>query len=159
MEADEVQNPGVNFPPPTLFVVSGICGSAMEAKFSLPLSALLIVPAQMVLGWSSTILGIALLAWAMATFAARKTAIYPNQPARELVAHGPYRISRNPMYVALTAIASGVALLADNLWMLLLLPVVLCVLTRFVIQREEHYLATAFGDSYLSYQARVRRWL
>ena len=63
------------------------------------------------------------------------------------------------MYVALTAIASGVALLADNLWMLLLLPIVLCVLTRFVIQREEHYLATAFGDSYLSYQARVRRWL
>lgn len=159
LQSDKVQNPGVHFPPPALFIVSGICGSAIESIIPMPLSDLLRVPAQMPLGWLAIVLGTGLLGWAMATFVIRKTAIYPNRPAREMVAKGPYRISRNPMYVALTAITCGVGLLADNFWMLLLLPLVLCVLTRFVIRREEHYLADAFGESYANYKARVRRWL
>lgn len=63
------------------------------------------------------------------------------------------------MYVALTAITLGIALLADNLWMLLLLPVVLFVLTVFVIRREEAYLEKTFGEEYRAYQKRVRRWI
>lgn len=159
MDADELPNPGVHFPPPTLFVVSGICASFIESKFSLPLSTLVAVPSQILLGWCIIGFGAILLIWAITTFAVRKNPIYPNQPASQLIAHGPYQISRNPMYVALTTIALGVSLLADNLWMLLLLPIVLCVLTRYVIRREESYLASEFGQSYLDYQSRVRRWL
>lgn len=159
LQTDKVQNPGVHFPPPALFVVSCICGSAIESIFPMPLSDMFRIPAQMPLGWVAIVLGTALIGWAMATFAVRKTAIYPNRPAREMVAEGPYRISRNPMYVALTVITCGVSLLADNFWMLLLLPPVLWALTRFVIRREENYLAGAFGESYANYKARVRRWL
>lgn len=100
-----------------------------------------------------------MLLWGLVTFLRARTAIYPNQPARQLVDHGPYRFSRNPMYVALTVVLIGVALLADNLWMLLLTPVVLCVLTVFVIRREEAYLTSTFGEHYTSYVNRVRRWL
>ncbi|MFY9252117.1 MAG: isoprenylcysteine carboxylmethyltransferase family protein [Fuerstiella sp.] len=131
----------------------------MESVFPLPLSRLLFVSVQMPLGWLATIFGTALLLWAMLTFAMRKTAIYPNQPAQELVVHGPYRISRNSMNVALTAVSASVALLADNFWMLLLLPLVLFTLTSLVIRREEKHLAEAFGQSYLDYKTRVRRWL
>ena len=63
------------------------------------------------------------------------------------------------MYVGLIAMTLGIGLLADNLWMLMLLPIAIVVLTIFVIKREERYLTDAFGDSYRGYQARVRRWL
>ncbi|APZ94371.1 methyltransferase family protein [Fuerstiella marisgermanici] len=158
-QTDELRSPGVNFPPPILFVISGYCGSAIEANVPVPLSTVVVVPAQVPLGWSTVALGTALLGWALVTFVWMKTAIYPNRPARQLVAQGPYRFSRNPMYVALTVITVGVSLLADNLWMLTLLPLVLIALTKLVIQPEERYLAETFGASYQSYQARVRRWL
>ena len=158
-ETDEIRNPGVNFPPPVLFVLTGLCGSAIEANVPLPLSTLLMVPGQMFLGLMAVVFGASLLAWALLTLATMKTAIYPNQAARELVAQGPYRFSRNPMYVALTAMTFGIGLLADNIWILLLLPIALVALTKLVIQREEHYLAEAFGESYRNYQLRVRRWL
>ena len=112
----------------------------MESAFPLPLIRLLFVPVQMPLAWLATIFGTALLLWAMLTLAMRKTAIYPNQPAQELVVHGPYRISRNCMYVALTAVSAGVAMLADIFWMRLLFLLVLFTLTRLVIRREEKTL-------------------
>ena len=158
-QTEQIPNPEVHFPPPTLFVVACVCGSAIESAVPVPLSTVLVVPVQVITGWSAIIVGVTLLVWALTTFIRLKTAIYPNQPAQELVVDGPYRFSRNPMYVALTAMTLGVSLLADNLWMLVLLPVVLIVLTRFVIQREENYLASEFGKSYLAYQTRVRRWL
>lgn len=97
--------------------------------------------------------------WGLITFRSARTAIYPNQPARELVAKGPYRFSRNPMYVGLTIMTVGIGLLADNVWMLTMLPVTLIVLSKFVIQREEVYLRSEFGASYEEYQQRVRRWI
>ncbi|MCR9201139.1 MAG: isoprenylcysteine carboxylmethyltransferase family protein [Planctomycetaceae bacterium] len=156
---ERIKNPAVHFPPPTLFVLVCLCGSAIESAVPVPLSSLLALPGQTIIGWSAVALGAALLLWGLMTFIKVKTAIYPNQAAAELVAHGPYRFSRNPMYVGLTAMTLGVSLLADNLWMLMLLPVAIVVLTRFVIEREERYLTDAFGDSYRHYQACVRRWL
>lgn len=159
VDTAETRSAGVKFPPPVLFILSSCCGSAIEAQIPLPLSTVVVLPAQILLGQCAIALGAVLLTWALMTFVLTKTAIYPTRPARQLVAHGPYQFSRNPMYVALTAITVGVSLLADNLWMVMLLPVVLVVLTKFVIQREERYLAEIFGEAYHSYQARVRRWL
>ncbi|MFI5210728.1 MAG: methyltransferase family protein, partial [Gemmatimonadales bacterium] len=69
------------------------------------------------------------------------------------------RFSRNPMYVGMTLLYLGIALWANSLWPLLLLPAVLVVMRRGVIAREEAYLERRFGDEYRSYRARVRRWL
>lgn len=159
MKMGRIKNPAVHFPPPTLFVLVGLCGSAIESAFPVPLSSLLTVPGQMIIGWSAFAFGAVLLLWGLYTFIKVKTAIYPNQAAAELVAHGPYRFSRNPMYVGLIAMTLGVGLLADNLWMLMLLPAAIVFLTLLVIRREERYLTDAFGDSYRNYQACVRRWL
>lgn len=83
----------------------------------------------------------------------------PRTSTPSIVTDGLYRYSRNPAYVSLTAIQVGLALLFDNPWMLALLVPVLAIMHYGVILREEAYLERKFGDAYLAYKARVRRWL
>lgn len=71
---------------------------------------------------------------------------------------GPYRFTRNPMYLSMTMIYLGITLLTNMLWPLLLLPFVIVVLQAAVIRREEKYLKEAFGEAYEAYCNRVRRW-
>lgn len=152
-------NPGVRFPPPTLFVVGFLIAVALDRwTRSLGLgggnrTALLIA------GWVLIGAGMLVLLWAMLTFARARTSILPSRPARTIVATGPFRYSRNPMYVAFSAIYIGLSLLMSMAWPLLLLPLVLLGLYALVIRREEHYLGHAFGDEYAAYRSRVRRWL
>jgi protein-S-isoprenylcysteine O-methyltransferase Ste14 len=87
------------------------------------------------------------------------TNIRPDQPALAIVSNGPFRFSRNPLYLALTGLYLGIALLADALWPLLLLVPTLAVLQWGVIAREERYLEAKFGESYRAYKSRVRRWV
>jgi protein-S-isoprenylcysteine O-methyltransferase Ste14 len=81
------------------------------------------------------------------------------KPTTALVTEGPFRYSRNPIYVALTLLYVGVALLINALWILLLIVPAVLVLRYGVIAREEAYLARKFGDAYRQYMAQVRRWL
>jgi protein-S-isoprenylcysteine O-methyltransferase Ste14 len=115
--------------------------------------------ALVVTGWLLITVGGVLLLWAMLTFARAKTAILPSRSARTIVATGPFRYSRNPMYVGLSAIYVGLSLLMGMAWPLVLLPLVLLSLYALVVRREEHYLGHAFGDEYAAYRSRVRRWL
>ena len=83
----------------------------------------------------------------------------PNTPTPSIISEGPFRYTRNPAYVALTAIQVSLALLLDNVWILVTLAPVLAVMHYGVILREEAYLTRKFGDEYLQYKTRVRRWL
>jgi len=76
-----------------------------------------------------------------------------------MVTEGPFHYSRNPAYLSMTMIYTGIASLANALWALLLLPVALLVMQRGVIEREERYLERKFGEEYLRYKAQVRRWV
>jgi protein-S-isoprenylcysteine O-methyltransferase Ste14 len=87
------------------------------------------------------------------------TPVDPLKPTTALVTEGPFRYSRNPIYLALTLLYLGVALLINALWILLLVVPVLVVICYGVIAREEAYLARKFGDAYRQYTAQVRRWL
>jgi protein-S-isoprenylcysteine O-methyltransferase Ste14 len=104
-------------------------------------------------------LALLMLTVALITFLRHRTGIYPNQPATVIVRSGLYRFSRNPMYVALAILYVGIVLLTNLLWPLLLLPLVLLVLQKAVIAREERYLKEAFGESYEQYCRQVRRWI
>jgi protein-S-isoprenylcysteine O-methyltransferase Ste14 len=112
-----------------------------------------------VIGLVITLIGIAIGAWGMLTFARAHTAIVPIRPASRLVQHGPYRFTRNPMYSGLTFAYLGVAALFNLAWAILVLPVVVLGLRHFVIAREEAYLQREFGREYDDYRRRVRRWL
>jgi protein-S-isoprenylcysteine O-methyltransferase Ste14 len=87
------------------------------------------------------------------------TPVDPMKPTTALVTEGPFRYSRNPIYLALTLLYLGVALLVNAWWILLLVVPVLLVIRYGVIAREEAYLTRKFGDAYLQYTAEVRRWL
>lgn len=152
-------NPGVRFPPPTLFVVGFLIAVALDRwMLSLRLGGINRT-ALLIAGWVLIVAGMLVLLWALLTFARARTAIFPSRPARTIVATGPYRFSRNPMYVGLSAIYIGLALLMSRAWPLLLLPLVLLALYALVIRREEHYLGHAFAEEYGAYRSRVRRWL
>jgi protein-S-isoprenylcysteine O-methyltransferase Ste14 len=112
-----------------------------------------------VLGWalfcSSWLVG----GWFMRTIQKAGTPIRTDRPVPRLVTDGPFRYTRNPGYLGLTMLYAGIAVLRNALWAILLLPLVLYVIQRQVIGREERYLERTFGDEYLAYKAQVRRWL
>ena len=83
----------------------------------------------------------------------------PHRAVSTLVDQGPYRFSRNPMYVGLAAAYTGLALVLNRLWPFAFLPLVLALIVVFVIRPEERHLEERFGDDYRAYKRRVRRFI
>jgi protein-S-isoprenylcysteine O-methyltransferase Ste14 len=153
-----LSNAGVRFPPPFLFVIGFLVGWALDRYwYALPLSRFA-GSALEVFGWSALALGVILIGWGMVTFRRAKTAIHPHHSASQLVTHGPYRFTRNPMYTGLTIAYLGGSALLDSAWPIIVLPIVILVLLQTVMSREEMYLRDAFGAEYTAYVASVRRW-
>lgn len=111
-------------------------------------------------GIALIVAGVALSAWARLAFRRDSAEIYPWSEAHSaLVTSGPFRFSRNPMYLGLLVIGLGAALTAGT-WLMWIVPVLLFVLDNFVIiPFEERSMERAFGDAYGAYQASVRRWI
>ncbi|GAA1974277.1 isoprenylcysteine carboxylmethyltransferase family protein [Nocardioides panacihumi] len=97
--------------------------------------------------------------WSLWLFGRHRTGLLPGQPTREIIEEGPYRLSRNPLYVGLLALYVGLALLAPTFWGLVLLPVAVLLLSWGAIGPEERFLHERFGATYDDYARRVRRWL
>lgn len=153
--------PGVYFPPPFIFVGGLLAAWLLGWRvYSIPLFPGSIPPiTYRMLGYVLILIGVLFAAWGMMTFARAHTAIIPHKPASSLVDTGPYRFTRNPMYTGMTIAYLGVAVHMNSAWAILFLPVVLFLLYRFVIRREERYLSEAFGETYAAYRARVKRWV
>jgi len=112
-----------------------------------------------VAGLAMVLAGIALTFWSAVTFTRAHTTIIPWGEVSAMVTHGPFGFSRNPIYVADTMAFLGATLLIHSWWPLFVLPGILLVMRRMVIDREEIYLTERFGDTYREYQVRVRRWI
>jgi protein-S-isoprenylcysteine O-methyltransferase Ste14 len=83
----------------------------------------------------------------------------PWKPTTEIIQQGPFRFTRNPMYLQMLLVCVGFAIILWNLWILLLVPLCAWLLQRLVIAPEEAYLERKFGETYLAYKRRVRRWI
>jgi len=154
-----LSNAGVRFPPPFLFVIAFLSGWIIDRYWhALPLSRFL-GTTRVPFGFAALALGFVLAVWGVMTFRRAKTAIRPNVSASQLVTHGPYRFTRNPMYTGLTLQYLGGAALINSAWPIIVLPVAIFILIQTVISREEMYLSDAFGAEYAGYAANVRRWL
>ncbi|MFN2602817.1 MAG: isoprenylcysteine carboxylmethyltransferase family protein [Gemmatimonadaceae bacterium] len=149
-------NAGVIAPPPLIFGIP--LAIALYENQSKPF-AILDPRYGRISGVALIAVGLVLMAAAMIQFLRAHTAIVPNRPTTALVDSWPYSMSRNPIYLALTIVYVGISLFFDTLWPFLLLPLVLIVMQRGVIDREERYLEGKFGDDYIDYKTRVRRWL
>lgn len=97
--------------------------------------------------------------WTLLVMAAHRTSILPGGATNVILQSGPFRISRNPLYVGLIVLAAGLALIVPSTWGLLSLPGGIAALRWGAIAPEEQYLAARFGTEYDAYRARVRRWL
>lgn len=158
MAADRIPNPGVRFPPPLLLVAGFVAGWLLHRAFPLLIPGGR-TPITSGIGWLLIAAGSVVAAAGLITFFRHRTGILPHTPASRLVTGGPYRFTRNPMYVGLTMMYVGVSLLTGMIWPLLTLPIALVALWVLVIRREERYLASEFGEEYERYRQRVRRWI
>lgn len=148
--------PKVYLPPPLLNALVYAASVGLDRLWPLPrleghgvklLSHLLLL------------VSIGLGVWGVTSFARARTPILPFWPSRTLITAGPFRFSRNPLYLGLALAYAGIALGWGMLWPLLLLPVAVWIIARYVIRPEEAHLEAVFGERYRAYRRRVRRWL
>ena len=149
-------NPGVWFPPPLLYALAVLIGVLLDRRWPLTIAA---APLTMIAATSFLVGWIAIGFPSIARFRRSKTSIIPIRPAEALVLTGPYRYSRNPMYVSLAFLTIACGLFLATWWPLILLVPTLAVVQQFVIRPEERYLRRRFGADYEAYARRVRRWL
>jgi protein-S-isoprenylcysteine O-methyltransferase Ste14 len=146
--------PGVRVPPPVL--VAGAIALAWVLRRLLPLPVLAPLPG---LGAVVMLAGLGLGVWAVVALMRAGTDPRPDRPDAALVQGGPFRFSRNPIYLGFLLLAAGLALRWGDLWGWLAVLASQQMLDRLVIAREEPYLAARFGAEYEAYRARVRRWI
>ena len=149
---------GVRFPPPLIY--AGGFAAGYGAHRLLPIR-LWPDPTAIEgrLGWGLLVAGVLLAVSAAYLFRRAGTTPNPSKPTSALVIRGPYRFTRNPMYVGMAVLYVGGSLLLNDPWPLAFLPIVVTLVQRRVIAREEAYLERRFGDEYRTYKARVRRWI
>jgi protein-S-isoprenylcysteine O-methyltransferase Ste14 len=143
--------------PPVLYLGSILLGVALG--FLVPLAFATGGRLRVLVGIDLVIAGLALIWWAFVFHRRTSQDPDPRTPSPELIGGGPYRWTRNPMYVGMALIQAGAGLALGNAWILLLLPPTMWINQRYVIEREEAYLVRKFGAPYETYRASVRRWL
>jgi protein-S-isoprenylcysteine O-methyltransferase Ste14 len=150
---------GVRVFPPAIYLGGLLIGFVVQFLWPVSLATNGGVSLVRIAGGGLLLIGVIFIAAAAMAFRHAGTSPNPTRPTTALTNVGPYRYSRNPMYVGLAVIQAGVALLANAVWPLVTLPFVLFIVKRFVIDREERYLEAKFGADYRSYKSAVRRWL
>ncbi|MGC3945518.1 MAG: isoprenylcysteine carboxylmethyltransferase family protein [Chryseolinea sp.] len=149
---------GVYVPPPliyvSLFFVSILCQRAIPLPYGWLKS-----PGAQIIGGVFIMSGITFLLPSLWRFLVSRNTLITIKPAHSLQTTGIYSFSRNPMYLALLCLYLGIAIFKGNLWTIAMVPVIVVIIQTYVIKKEEHYLIRAFGNEYLDYMKRVRRWL
>lgn len=147
---------GVPLPPPLIFVAGLAAGGLVELVQPTTGTPRAVSLSIAVVGF---LLWLVLDGVASLRFVRAKTPVIPFKPTTALVTDGPYRISRNPIYLGMATLYVGLTFLLGIMWALLFLPFVLIAVDRLVIAREEPYLERKFGQEYVEYKRRVRRWI
>ncbi len=155
-KGERADNPGVVAPPPLIFagaLVAGLLLNRLRPTPFLPRTL------SRLLGWPLVVTGLLLGLWGIREMRRAGTNVDPYHPTTAIVERGPYGFTRNPLYVGMTLIYSGISARANASPAALLLPAALHVVHYKVIKREERYLEEKFGEEYLRYKGRVRRWI
>lgn len=152
--ASDSANPGL-LRPPFIYFVSIALGVALQLAVALPFFPRALNVAT---GAALVVAAMALFVAAVGKFRAAGTAVPANKPTTAIVRGGPYRFTRNPIYLAFSFLQLGIAIWVNSLWLVATLAVALALI-HAVIGREERYLERKFGGEYLAYKASVRRWL
>ena len=155
-ERDNADNPGVIAPPPLIYAGALVTGLLANRRYQIPF-----LPRRVArtLGWPLVACGLAVGLLGAREMRRAETNMDPYKPATTIVTGGPFRFTRNPLYLSMTMIYGGISTLANALLPVLLLPIVLRLMRRGVIEREERYLERKFGDEYIEYKVKAPRWI
>jgi protein-S-isoprenylcysteine O-methyltransferase Ste14 len=143
--------------PPIAWILAVVAGLALNWLMPLPF-----LPVGMPAGWIGGVvfvIALVLFAWAISTMTRAGSNVPTNLPTTTIVENGPYRFTRNPIYLAMMLGLVGLAVGFDSLWLLAMLVPFAAVIRFGVVAREEAYLDRKFGDVYRHYRSRVRRWV
>src|ERR1700733_16172482 len=151
-------SPGINFPPPLIYAVIFLAAVFIQKKIPIDdhffesritsVIAILFFLLALYYGTRS-----------MNQFIQTKNTIIPNKPAESLQTTGVYHTTRNPMYFSLMMVYLGLTCLIGNWWNIILLPLLFLIIQEYIIKKEEKYLLRKFGQEYIDYSHRVRRWI
>jgi len=159
---DEVSGPFrlvMRIPVPWVFVLVYLIGVALEHVWPVSLGSDVRGRVTTAVGAVLFAVGVLIAVWGLVTFHRARTTTVPGESSSRLVTWGPYRFSRNPMYVGLTIAYLGEAFLQRHVWPGALLPLVLAYVNWAVIPVEQARLTEVFAAEYAAYQRQVRRWL
>jgi protein-S-isoprenylcysteine O-methyltransferase Ste14 len=155
--SDTADTANVIIRPPIAWALAVLAGFALQWLMPLPF-----MPAAVPAGWvggAVFVIALALAAWAIATITRAGSNVPTNMPTTTIVDTGPYRFTRNPIYLGMFLGLVGLAMAFDSLWLLVALMPFALVIRYGVVAREEAYLGRKFGHAYHRYRSRVRRWL
>ena len=154
---DAKDNANVLVPPPIAWALAFLVGLGLDRLYPLPF-----IPAgipRIWIGGAGVAIGVALAVSALVTFRKAGTRVEPYKPTTAVVTHGPFALTRNPIYLGMFLGQIGLAIGFDSLWILAMLAPFFLVIRYGVVAREEAYLERKFGRAYLEYKSRTRRWL
>ena len=143
-------------PPPVLYLVALVVGLLLEQLWP---ASLMPEHWSNLLGWTFMLVGAGVAVAAFLRFRRAETPFDVRKPATALVTDGPYRLSRNPGYVALTVFYAGVAFILNSPWVLVMAVPAFLMVDRLIVRREERHLQQTFGNDYVRYRNSVRRWI
>jgi protein-S-isoprenylcysteine O-methyltransferase Ste14 len=158
MEPNERDGAAVRFPPPLVYLLALVAGGLLD-EFVLQLPLKIATSARIAGAVAAVALGLAMMAGAIGLFRRTGQDPKPWKSTPEIISSGVYGISRNPMYVSMALLLTGIGIGWANGWILALLPLVLLVIYTIAVRHEEAYLERKFGDRYIEYKRSVRRWI
>jgi protein-S-isoprenylcysteine O-methyltransferase Ste14 len=153
--AASVANAGV-VRPPLILLASLLLGTVLTVAWPLPFFRDVL---RLAAGGLLVAIAAGLLSYSIGQFRTAGTPVPGNKPTTAIVRTGPYRFSRNPIYLAFFALHLGLAICVNSLWLVATLMATVAVIALVVVPREERYLTGRFGAEYLDYKDSVRRWL
>ena len=156
MTEQNLDHAQVKIHPPVLTLIHLIVAFVLSWLIPLPIQLPTFVS---YIGIVLVLLGFGFAFSAILQFRAKQTTVNPHGSVSAIISEGPYRFSRNPIYVSFVCLLIGFPLIVKSLWGLILSPVLILLFNQLVIQYEEAYLEKKFGETYTSYKSRVRRWI
>ena len=160
MNSENQHAAAVKFPPPILPIVTIIAGHILGRFVPLLSTYELPTPERYWIGGLIAAAAVLVLGvWPIRQFKRSQQDVTPWTPTPELVVSGPYKFTRNPMYLMMVLFCVGFAAILSDLWILILTPLCGWLIYHLAIRHEEVYLEEKFGDSYRDYKRSVRRWV
>ncbi len=157
MEDQEKYFKGI-IPPPILFFTLALIG--FIAKWLLPFDLIFHTwPTRLIIGMPLFMLSGLIAINALIIMKKNETAINYNNPSTKFIIEGPFRFTRNPLYLSLLLVMGSIAIIANSAWHIITLVLLFLIFNYGVVAREEHYLENSFGGEYIQYKNKVRRWI